>query len=286
MDTVNGSVFLALILGLILAVPLTGAITGFFKRKVEKMIDSENDFREIVVDPELILNPVPFPGIQKLADPVSQPNSDIRSWRRYLHHIIPGLVVCFMIHYSSYPHDGTVVMMMVLYMFLCASFPLLFVIYVLKPSDSTYFGKALTIYFLAHILFIFYFLSRNPFSSAIWVLYIFILNIGPTLIFFLLNSRTTLRTITPFIFPVIFIGAIFLVLAFNLMISNQAILETVFNAFYGFFDALNIHGFTSFALFGSLLVLFAGIAIAGLVLFRLAYNSKTINNQILLIDCL
>jgi len=286
MNTLNGATFMSLVVGLILAIPLSLVVTRLFKKKVEKLINSENDFNEILSEPTLLVNPIPFPGITKLTTPVSHAHTYLGKTKTYLSHFIPGLLVCFMILYSNYLQGGSIVMMTAFYLFLCVCFPLLFVTYTLKPSGNDFFGKLLKIYFLLHIMFIVYFLFRSKPSDVFGILYLFLMNIGPTLIFFWLNSRTTIKAIAPFMFPVIFIGSLFIMLGVTLLMGNQAALENVFNTFFVFLDALNIHGLTNVTLYSVVFILFMGFAILGLLLLRGTYNSKNINGQILLIDCL
>jgi hypothetical protein len=285
METVNGLMLLALLIALVLTLAVSYLLVWLFKKRVEGMIDSQNDFTFEPVSPALVRHSQAFPGLTRIAAGKGEPQSPlIPHWSAFVPHVIPALVMGVFLQVGVFKQETPPAV--TLFLFLCSISPLLFVIRVISIPGTGVFRNGLLAYLGAFVLVILYSLTRNS-ISAVFALGLLL---GPylvtTLVFFLFRSLTTIRTIAPFVFPVAFIAFVLLGLTLNVLSSDQPLLESTFNVFYNFFHAVGLPGFTSSAMLVTMLVLFLILAGGGLILLRHAYLSKNINGQIIMMDCL
>lgn len=286
MNNINGYTIVSLLAGLVLTVQLTFILAKLYKRKVEKMINAENDFTAAEPAPVTAKNPAPYPGVRIENAGLKNTSYGKGRWTGISAYFIPGAVVCLVNFYVIYYHVQELKPVMAFYLLFTSLFPLVFVLHLVAGRRINGVRKLVLIYFALLGSLLVYFVARNSISEvAVLFSYTFIWPMWPALVFLVLQHTPGIKTLAPFVFPVVFAGTLLILMWYSLMAANTKMLAPFFNPVYRLFAYFHIAGWsiTGFHFF-VLLLLFLLIS-SGLILLRTAWLFKVVNGEILLADC-
>ena len=277
------SLIAAFVVSIVLSVPLAYVLVSIFKFRVERKINSYNDFEEISIKPKMIGNSSPAPDFRMIKEfPISVKGfSLIRELP-----MLAGIVLSALLaNYYSFPVTSELDISKFLVYYILAIAPIVYYLYYLFEHRSRYRKILKYVLLLLIVLLLIYAFTKTdkPLQATLGLLYFYG---ASSILVFIGFVFKRIREIIYAILPPVYLAMLSFWFLITLFSNNMTALKALHHPIY---EILNVFGLADYSAATAMLVVYVFFFIFTLLILfvsRYAYMKKWYNNAIFLFDVL